>query len=312
MYVGTQSGSCPKFCLWLLIVIFLVAVPYFVIAAEIEFRDRILAFNEAGSARVMQCKSSAHDAIGEELMSCASHAGPVHIVSNEISASVGDGSFGVVLDKALKLERYTEYCQWRETHLDKCEKCTRTKTKDGKQVTETYDCHCVRQYVYIKGWHNHRINSVLFNQPAAHYNPQRDPYPSTRWFSTDARLGDVDLDVGVLQNKHSSLRGSARRVNWTHAAAREPQWYDSTWNTIVGLLPGWFVQFCEDTTRYEFVERLAHFQDTEAARNHRFIYVGQSSGYFFSPFAPELHGRLFKMFFEYLEGSLFDWQVIQP
>jgi len=38
------------------------------------------------------------------------------------------------------------------------------------------------------------------------------------------------------------------------------------------------------------------------------VYVGQG-GYFFSPYEASGYGRLFKYFVEYLEGSLFDWQL---
>ena len=163
-------------CIWASFFVFLaILVPFLSVWTEVEFRDRVLAFNEAGAAGVMACKCSANDVIGENLATleqCAAHTGPSHIASDEISGTVGDAAFGVELDKALKIQRYTEYCQWQESSVDRCEKCTRSKTKDGKTYQETYDCNCVREFVYVKGWRNHRINSLLFDQPAAHHNPQ--------------------------------------------------------------------------------------------------------------------------------------------
>lgn len=44
---------------------------------------------------------------------------------------------------------------------------------------------------------SHYIDILTAYTPA-----QRDPYPSTRFFSNDARLGDVSLDASLLDNSH--------------------------------------------------------------------------------------------------------------
>ncbi len=81
------------------------------------------------------------------------------------------------------------------------------------------DCNCVRTYHYAKGWHGHRINSLLFDQPAAHHNPQRDPYPATDFYSQDAEIGSSDVDVALINNEHSSVRGAAHYIDWNPVAS---------------------------------------------------------------------------------------------
>lgn len=49
--------------------------------------------------------------------------------------------------------------------------------------------------------------------------------------------------------------------------------------------------------------------DAPAATRDNFVYVGQG-GYFFSPYEnPSTTQRLFNYFVQYMEGSLFDWQL---
>ncbi len=307
--LGEGRSACTSVILLLLLASFIVVVPCSLLAAEREFRDRVLAFNEAGAAGVIECKSSASDNVGTSLSTleeCAAHGagGPVHIASDQVAGSVRDPAFGVELDKALQLDRHTEYCQWDEHVTDTCQKCT---DNNGK----SHDCNCYRTHSYVKGWRSHRINSLLFDQPSAHHNPQRDPYPSSSMFSSDARIGDVALRVEVLNNKHATLRGpSSRRVNWTPTAAREPRFYDSFWNWLEGnVLPESVARWFSDTTRYEQLGKLANAHTAEAARQHNFVYVGQSKGFFFSPYMSDTREKLLKMFFQHLEGSLFDWQL---
>jgi len=309
---GSRDAVCRGALLLLLLATFLAAVPYLLVRAELEFRDRVLAFSEAAAAGVCQASASAsdHQAL-RTLETCAGHAGPVHLSSDEVAGSVSDPAFGVVLDKALRLDRHTEYCQWSEHAVDTCDTCTRSaKDSDGRDVREQFKCNCRRTFSYVKAWRSHRINSLLFDQPAAHHNPQRDPYPSSSIFSSDARIGDVALGAEVLDNGHATLRARSRRVNWTATAARQPRFYDGFWNWLeASVLPesvaGWF----SDTTRYEQLGKLAHAHETEAAAQHNFVYVGQGDGYFFSPHRPDVSETLLKLFFQHLEGSLLDWQL---
>ncbi len=66
----------------------------------------------------------------------------------------------MVLERALRLQRQTEYCQWQEFTTKECSKCTREV--NGKQ--EEYDCNCKITFHYTKAWRSHRISSLLFDQ----------------------------------------------------------------------------------------------------------------------------------------------------
>lgn len=62
-------------------------------------------------------------------------------------------------------------------------------------------------------------------------------------------------------------------------------------------------------TRYEPMRMLRDAPDSTAAVRDNFVYVGQG-GYFFSPYeSPAMTSKLFNYFVQYMEGSLFDWQM---
>jgi hypothetical protein len=64
-------------------------------------------------------------------------------------------------------------------------------------------------------------------------------------------------------------------------------------------------------TRYETLSLrgLGDTPNSNAAMNYDFVCVGWG-GNFFSPYqGKSTYGKLFNYFFQYLEGSLFDWQV---
>jgi hypothetical protein len=198
---------------------------------------------------------------------------------------------------ALKLRRVTQYCQWQQLQTTSCQTCTReVKAKDGTTQTETYDCNCISHYDYIKAWRSFRIPSLLFDQPGAHNNPQRDPMPTRVFVASEAEVESHDnsailLDKSILQN----ARGTYHRVEWNlHGVAPKPAWW-SLWR--------WW----KDTTRYEDIHKLRHTYLSPAAVNHQFVYVGD--GYFFSPYQASRSQKLFKYLTEYMEGSLFDWQL---
>jgi len=86
---------------------------------------------------------------------------------------VGDNDFMVGAPGAWTMERDVEICQWREHYHERTQ-----KHSDG---TETVS----RTYYYTKGWEKHHINSLFFDQPAAHHNPDRPLYSSGVISSTD-------------------------------------------------------------------------------------------------------------------------------
>jgi len=77
-----------------------------------------------------------------------------------------DPFMNVYVPNAVTLDRDVEYCQWQEHVHERTEKTG----EHTERVTRTY--------TYTKGWRSHLINSLFFDQPAAHHNPQRNPVSS--------------------------------------------------------------------------------------------------------------------------------------
>jgi hypothetical protein len=240
-----------------------------------------------------------------------------HGTSSEIDTLASDPAVGISIPGALTLRRNTQYCQWSEHQSRQCQKCTRqVNASDGSSKTETYDCNCVTHYDYVKTWRDHRINSLLFDQPGAHHNPQRDPLPS-QTFAGDAMLTlgslgesvegalhhghhnglQVHLDTNMLSNgvKHQSFRS----VDFVpDGRAPSPSFFQRMFARFFG----------PSNTRYEPMQLLRNTPNAPAATRDNFVYVGQG-GYFFSPYEnPSTTHRLFNYFVQYMEGSLFDWQ----
>jgi len=136
-----------------------------------------------------------------------------------------DPFFGVCAEdtSVVAMQRVTEYCQWQEFEHrnrkrvgkdpDYCTKksvdpedtaCSRESCSYSRESSCTSSKCCSWQigddifeteisYSYLKGWHSYRINSLIFDNPAAFHNPQRDPAPSSEFYSSDP----VDLSGGV-------------------------------------------------------------------------------------------------------------------
>jgi len=135
----------------------------------------------------------------------------------KLESSASDDAFGIKLRHTLHLRRNTQYCQWQQHSTQRCERCSDGRDSQGNSKYK--DCNCVRTYHYVKGWHNHRIPSLAFDQPAAHHNPQRDPYPSADFYAQDARIGSTSIDPALINNEHSSVRGSAHYIDWNPTAS---------------------------------------------------------------------------------------------
>jgi len=100
----------------------------------------------------------------------------------QLQHNVFDPVFGVYVPGAVSLNRRVEYCQWQEHVHERTE-----KTGDNKE-------RVYRTYTYTKGWHSYPINSLFFDQPAAHHNPQRQPVAP----------GQVDV-TGITSTKGFSI-----------------------------------------------------------------------------------------------------------
>jgi len=154
------------------------------------------------------------------------------------------------------LSRHVEYCQWQE-HVHE----HTVKTGENKE-------RVTRTYTYTKGWTSHPINSLFFDQPAAHHNPQRMP----------VQAGQVDV-TGL----RSSSGFSVPAPFVTKMKGR---------TSIITFRP----------------ESLQGFLNSPARLNDKFFYTG-NNGWFLSKYEPSTAERYMKMAFEYVEGTLLDFQL---
>ena len=220
---------------------------------------------------------------------------PVYFQSSSVIAQVQDDALNLVIAGALKAERRTEYCQWQEHHRDVCETCWRDVDRGGggghNTTRESYACNCKREFYYIKSWHAHRISSLVFDQPAAHWNPQDDPYPSATLWADD---GVVFGNVPISQDLVRTVKSPSRLIKWTPGAKREsPQWFDI---------------FGGASSRFDSLERMTpKFATSRAALQDGFVYAG--NGWFFHAKLVSVQERLLRALFQYAEGSLLDFQL---
>lgn len=288
-YPSNRHHEHPRrrggFWSWLVTSIIIVLPSLLFIHMENKRFETVQALNEILNGTIVDLSSSANVSAGDI----------VHI-SDHISSSVGDDSLQITIENALTMERRTEYCQWEEIRTERCETCSRTvRDSEGNSVQEHYDCNCVIQYDYYKSWRPYLINSFFFDQPAAHHNPTRNPLPSSKFISTNAKLGykgkskyEVLIDPNILTGK---VKGTAfRPVKWIRNG--------------IPPMPSFWNRWIPDRSRYEDIADLKHFV---FHNGNEFVYVGD--GYFFSPYETSKMGNLLKIFGRYLEGSLFDWQI---
>mmetsp|Transcript_17625 Transcript_17625/g.24289 ORF Transcript_17625/g.24289 Transcript_17625/m.24289 type:complete len:546 (-) Transcript_17625:100-1737(-) len=307
---GARGGESPigSFCSVFFLIILICVVPTLLILSESNRFGTFMALSEAIGSDI----ASLHEQQKRQEIPYFAHG-----TSESIKTTVSDPDMGVTVPGALLLHRRTEYCQWQEIRREQCRQCSRTvKAGDGSTREETYDCDCVTYYDYIKTWRNHRINSMLFDQPAAHHNPQRDPMPSVKIPSTDAMLNfDIHQteseSEGIVGTQTVALDSSMLSSNNVRAA----RWRTVNW--VLGGVPqsnpSFFTRFFAkwlppDRTRYEEISELSGIDHSPAAKRDNFIYVGQG-GYFFSPYESTTAASLFKYFMQYMEGTLFDWQL---
>lgn len=167
----------------------------------------------------------------------------------------------------------------------------------------------------------------MFDQPGAHYNPQRDPMPNRMFVGEDAKLTFREGEGDVTNNEEDDAKNqhdNKKRGGGSIAAFLDPnmlssgvrnQPYRRIEFTPNGTAPppsffSRLFSFFGHTrrTRFEPLQLLKDTITSPAAIHDNFVYVGQG-GYFFSPYESSKSSKLFNYFAQYLEGSLFDWQI---
>jgi hypothetical protein len=281
-YYTGDRGRCPNdlrdahWCCKVIVLLVLAAIPVGLYLTELHQYQLELALDEI--------EDSVVEVDAADKASFPAAATPIHFTST-YNGSAKDAAFGVSAEHALLLYRETEYCQWQETTTQSCSTCTNSKGS-------SYSCHCVTTYFYNKGWRSRLIFSAFFNQPFNHDNPQRDPYRSTTLASTNTRTGDLLVAPEVLLN----ARGTSRRVVYLRPNESRPSY-------ALRKAFGW-----QDNQRYENVAQLTPLLQSPAYLEHRFVYTG-NDGWFFSAYQASVAEGLVKKLGQFLEGSLFDWQL---
>jgi hypothetical protein len=171
--------------------------------------------------------------------------------------SAYDPGFGLTATGAFTLQREAQFCQWVQTHVDHT-----TKHSDG---TETV----TRTYYYSKQWVPTPLISLGYDQPAAHHNPLRNPYPS----------GTVD-QVDVTLNSGFTLPAPLA------ASVRVEEAPVLHWRP----------------------EHLGQFITSPAVAHEKFFYTG-NNGWFYSKHEPSTAENMFRTAMMFAEGTLLDFQI---
>ena len=269
--IGDKSGSaCMGYCGILIFSVVTLGVNCFLLSSQGNYFSAFSSFYEIkDNLQEVDVSPGTTTSTGEFIKSFANK--PVHFSSETIRSSIYEPDFHFEATQAASLVRHTEYCQWTEISHDSCQTCQRSvRQENGKMKSESYSCNCVRTYSYLKAWRNNRINSLFFNQPAAHYNPQRDPFPSTSLFSQNTMVGD---NIVIREDLISKIKGSPHSLVWN---------------------------------RDQAAKELRGIYDSRAYQQHHFMYAG--NGYFFSPYESSTQEWMAKKFFQWVEGSILDYQ----
>lgn len=173
--------------------------------------------------------------------------------------------------------------------------------QDGSTKDEVFNCMRVSHFDYIKNWRPFRVNSMFFDQPGAHYNPMRDPFPSLYMPSTD-----VLLDITTTEGTATKIAISQGLIeinkspwSWVDFGRYESS-NSGSWSSIIG---SWIEP---SASRVETLQSLQDNQLSTAAAQG-FYFIG--NGYFFSAFNADVATMAAKYLMGSLEGSLFDWQI---
>eukprot|EP00551_Chaetoceros_affinis_P012149 CAMPEP_0203664674 /NCGR_PEP_ID=MMETSP0090-20130426/2053_1 /ASSEMBLY_ACC=CAM_ASM_001088 /TAXON_ID=426623 /ORGANISM="Chaetoceros affinis, Strain CCMP159" /LENGTH=535 /DNA_ID=CAMNT_0050528007 /DNA_START=54 /DNA_END=1661 /DNA_ORIENTATION=+ len=320
-----QNGPCDQCLSFIFTLLVVIGPPLLVYITEFNRYCTFMSLSDVIDMDITELSGGAHALSQSKAQPNALKEGsPVHGQTKRYSATTYDPEMDLRIHSSFLLSRKTEYCQWEEIRGQSCEKCTRTASsssggRERTTTTETYDCNCVTTFDYIKSWKHYRINSILFDQPAAHHNPQRDPMPSKKFLSKDAivdfgggRRKEMNGDAAATAPTSSTVRAhlapAMLRNGIRNTRQRTIKWVKNG----IPPVPPFYARWIPDRNRYDDSNDLFHImKNNKNNSNNRnddnFMYVGD--GYFFSPYKASNTERIFKYFMQYLEGTLLDWQI---
>ncbi|KAJ3123024.1 hypothetical protein HK098_002280 [Nowakowskiella sp. JEL0407] len=259
--LGSDGVACNNFINNAILIVALVALPLWVVYVENNRYEMTQAFKEARRNLVVLPDSS------QKLTQLLENqpeisTKPVYASSRIIlpGENIVDTEFNLDFGNALAVKRVPEYCQWDETYTD-------TTNEETNEVSRTY--------YYTKSWHSYRINSLFFNQPGAHYNPQNDPFPAYEFITPYAVLhSGNDSKTAVQYDVSSAIIRKATTFKSKQMFSKD------------------------DYTR---------FKQSYAGTDGDFRPIGQ--GYFYYAHKRSMQASVFKIALEVMEGSILDYQI---
>jgi len=272
-------------------VIFIIALPFVLYSTEVERRESFAAFAEAEEVAVH---------LPGDGPPMIPPPGPedqgklLFFHSNDVKTDgpLTHPDFGFSVENAMRLKWTPQYCQWQEI-----EQCKQSCTGSGDDEQCTTTCH----FDYVKGWVNHRVNSLLFDQAAMHHNPQRDPFPAHVITHDRAQAGAFSITQPVLETLKEF-----RHLYWSYNGRVKPEseygFFERHFRAVRHYITGW-----NDDSRFDNLANLRPMSDSYATREHKFEHIG--NGYMYSRYERSQAEQMFQWMGEYMEGSLFDWQM---
>ncbi|KAJ3313812.1 hypothetical protein HDU76_002546 [Blyttiomyces sp. JEL0837] len=229
-------------------------VPGVLIYQEYSHKELALAMKEASKI----LKPLPSDTITDPSSLKANVGSLVQVSSTNVDPElITDLDFNLEFPGAVRVKRVAEYCQWVETIT---EERREYRDENGQEKTDH-----IRHYNYYKTWNSHPISSIFYDQPVAHHNPSRDPFPSSDHTTSQAKFGDFKVRSEVLS------RASPFAVKKSYSNAALEDFANSYAYQLNGGPEG-------------------------------FRYIG--NGYFYSAYSASLFENIAKLAGRVLEGSL--------
>eukprot|EP01128_Nolandella_sp_AFSM9_P002208 TRINITY_DN12594_c0_g1_i1.p1 TRINITY_DN12594_c0_g1~~TRINITY_DN12594_c0_g1_i1.p1 ORF type:complete len:423 (+),score=73.05 TRINITY_DN12594_c0_g1_i1:91-1359(+) len=177
----SESSETVKLVIGFVLLMLSLGLGYAVFSVEVDWRETTRAYSAVRGDII----SGGHQPTEGDL----TPGDFVHFTadSNLVAGGAMDTDFDIELPFAWRAKRVTEYCQWIETHSDR---------EDDNGDT-------IRTYYYHKGWHSRVFPSILYDQPAHHHNPLRDPLPSTIVEGPGGKAGEIYIDDSLTSQLDS-------------------------------------------------------------------------------------------------------------
>ena len=187
---GESSSTNINLCGYIFLIIFgslfFIGIPVGLVKTELNYYEMSMAFDEVKEiVTTVPTDRDPSPYKSGEVIHFTSH----HVETDTILA---DRDFQIEAEiNTLKMKRVPEFCQWQESYTE-----SEHEDSNGNKVV-------TRTYYYYKGWFPFPVISTFFDQPFAHHNPQRNPFPVQSWNVPQCKLGDYTANAELIQSINS-------------------------------------------------------------------------------------------------------------